>query len=290
VLTVSAHADLRGRTHLVTGANTGVGRATATALAARGADVVLACRSRERAEAVLAEIEAMPDHGAASFLELDLADLSSVRRAAASLSGRRIDVLINNAGVGGARGITRDGFEVAFGTNHLGHYLLTRLLLPQLPAGGRVVHLGSGSHARVTGLALDRVTAATRTLSGIHEYGVSKLAVMLFHHELSRRFREERRPIASLVADPGDVASDAYRHLPWPVRALWVRSMKSTAEGARTTLFCATAPGLEPRSGGSYVDARPFVPSALARDPELARALWERSAAWVGLDAGSLGP
>ncbi len=278
--------DLSGRTCVVTGANTGVGRATATALAALGADVVLACRSRARAADALAEIAARG--GAASFLELDLADLWSVRRARDALSGRRIDVLINNAGVGGARGMTRNGFETAFGTNHLGHYLLTRLLLPQIAPHGRIVHLGSGSHARVDALDLEGVERPTRTLTGVQEYGLSKLAVMLFHHELTRRLAHEGRSIASLVADPGDVASDAYRHLPWPLRALWVRSMKSPAEGARTTLFCVTSPSNEARSGGAYVDSRPFVPSSLATDAVLARALWERSARWVGVDPESL--
>lgn len=272
-----------GKRCVVTGANTGVGRATAVALAALGADVVLLCRNRERTEAVLAEIEALPRHGSARHVELDLADLTSVRRASQALQGARIDVLVNNAGVGGARGTTRDGFEVAFGTNFLGHYLLTRSLLPSLGERARVVHVGSGAHARVETVDLLAVRRPTRTLTGIHEYGVSKLAVMLFHHELTRRLKERGSSVASLVADPGDVASEAYRHLPCPLRALWTRSMKSPREGARTSVFCATSEALEGVSGASFVDERPFAPSRGAEDSALARALWERSAEWVGL-------
>lgn len=267
--------SLEGRRCVITGANTGVGRATAVALAARGARVVLACRSAERAAGVLEELAGT---GAASFVELDLASLASVRRAAATIGAEPVDVLVNNAGVAGARGLTKDGFELAFGVNFLGHYLLTRSLLPALAPGARVVHLSSGSHFRAGRLDLDAARRRTATLTGVAEYATSKLCVMLFHHELARRLAGAG--VLSIAADPGDVASDAWRHVPWPVRGWITRGMKPPSEGARTSVFCATDPSVV--SGGFYVDARPSEPSALSRDEALAKELWVRSAAWAG--------
>ena len=267
-------ADLAGSTYVITGANTGVGRATAEALAARGARLLLGCRSLERAREV--ERASRDAGGEAHLVQLDLADLASVRRAAESIAhlAPRIDALINNAGVAGARGVTKDGFELAFGVNCLGHFLLTHLLLPRVR---RVVHLGSGSHARVEALELDSLRAPTRSLTGIREYAASKLCVMLFHHELARR---HAMPL-SVAADPGDVASDAWRHVPWPIRPLLTRSMKPPREGALTSLFCATDPSIEALHGRSFVDCREDTPSALSRDAALAAALWDRCADWT---------
>jgi NAD(P)-dependent dehydrogenase (short-subunit alcohol dehydrogenase family) len=215
------------------------------------------------------------------FVPLDLADLASVVRAAERVAEMtpRLDALINNAGVGGARGRTHDGFELAFGVNYLGHYALTRHLLARVPSIARVVHLSSGSHSRAKALDFDAVRRPTRTLTGISEYAVSKLSVMLFHHELARR--EPR--VVSLAADPGDVASEAWRHVPCVVRPLVVRGMKSPAEGASTSVYCATEPSLASASGASFVNERPFEASALSRDRGLARRLWERSARDVGV-------
>ena len=254
--------DLSRRVFLITGANTGVGRATAEALARHGARVILACRSEARAEDALRHIPG------ARFLQLDLADLDSVRAAAASVSGLRLDALINNAGVAGARGLTRQGFELAFGVNHLGHYLLTRLC-----AFDRVVHLGSGSHEKARRLDLDALRQPTRSLTGFAEYARSKLAVMLFHRAL------QRRGVQSFVADPGDVASDAWRHVPWPIRPLLTCRMKPPSEGARTPVFCAT----ERLTPGLYCDRAPRAPGPLALDDALAEALWRRSEGWTGL-------
>ncbi|MFK7987051.1 MAG: SDR family NAD(P)-dependent oxidoreductase [Sandaracinaceae bacterium] len=253
--------DLTGKRVVVTGANTGVGRATADALAARGAEVILACRSAARASDALRTIPG------ARFLHLDLADLASVRRAAVALEGTRVDVLINNAGVGGARGETAQGFELAFGVNHLGHALFTSLVRWE-----RVVHLGSGSHEKARGLDFSALARPTRSLLGFREYAASKLAVMLFHHALVHRGRR------SYVADPGDVASDAWRRVPWPARPLLTRSMKSPAEGALTPVFCAVSPNLPE---GLYCDRRPRAPSTLAEDPALAEALWRRTQEWT---------
>ncbi len=270
--------DLAGRTFVVTGANTGVGRATAEALAARGGRLVLACRSASRAAAVLETIAAMG--GEAELVELELGSLKSVKRGARLILERapRIDVLVNNAGVGGARGLTEDGFELAFGVNYLGHYLLTRSLMPAL-RGGRVVHVISGSYLRAGGVDFEAARRRTASLTGVREYATSKLATMLFHHELARR-----GDVTSLAADPGEVASEGWRHVPWPARPLLTFRMKSPARGAETSAHCASAPNL--RSGTSWVDCREQTPNALSKDETLARELWDWSAAWVGLAAG----
>ncbi|MCZ7677673.1 MAG: SDR family NAD(P)-dependent oxidoreductase [Sandaracinaceae bacterium] len=256
---------------MITGANTGVGRATAEALASPGTHLVLACRSRARAEAVLASIGG---RARADVVELELGDLASVRRAAGEIAALapRIDALINNAGVGGARGVTRDGFELAFGVNHLGHYLLTRLLLHRC---ARVVHVTSGSHERARGLDFEALRRPTRSLTGLPEYAVSKLCTMLFHHELARR------GVFSVAADPGDVASDGWRHVPWPIRPLLTCRMRVPAEGARTSVQCATEASIVP--GRLYHDGRERAPSERSLDPELARELLARCDAWVGV-------
>jgi len=268
-------SDLQGRRIVITGATRGVGRALAHALARRGASVVVASRDPDRTRAVCDAIRA--SGGDASALDLDLADLASVQRAARELEGRPIDTLVNNAAVAGARGRTRDGFEIAFGTNHLGHYLFTRLLLGRITR--RVVHVGSGSHASVRSIPWDACTETTRSRTGIREYAISKLAVTLFHHELSRHLAREGRCI-SVIADPGNVATDAYRHLPCPLRQLWTWRMPPPEHGARTPERCVAGPV---RPGASYVDDRSFVTSEPSRSPELGQELWARSARWVEL-------
>ncbi|HJL17118.1 MAG TPA: SDR family NAD(P)-dependent oxidoreductase [Sandaracinaceae bacterium LLY-WYZ-13_1] len=268
---------MSARTVVVTGANTGVGRATAEALAARGDRLVLACRRPARAAPVRDAIVAAG--GRVDVVALDLGDLASVRRAAAEVTAiaPRVDVLINNAGVGGARGRTRDGFELAFGVNHLGHFLWTRLLAPAVVDGGRVVHVVSGSHERVDRVDWDRLRGPTRSWTGVREYAVSKLCQLLFHHELARRAPR----LSSLAADPGDVASDGWRHVPWPVRPLLKCGMASPAQGAQTPVFCASSPALEGVTGRLYAARRERAPSPIARDAALARELWARSEAWV---------
>jgi NAD(P)-dependent dehydrogenase (short-subunit alcohol dehydrogenase family) len=262
-------------THLITGANTGIGAATALALAARGAHVILACRSRARAAPVLERLGRQ-----AQYLQLDLASLRSVERAAIELRGVQLDSVINNAGVGGARGLSADGFEIAFAVNCLGHYALTRALLPQLRDSARIVHLGSGSHRNVSALDWMALQRPTQSLTGIREYAVSKLAVLCIHRALSQRFTQTRPNLMSLVADPGDVASEAWRHLPQPFRALFTCRMKSPNEGAHTPLHCITSPHLS--NGGCYVDAQLERVSEAAMNSELAEEAWAQCARWTG--------
>jgi NAD(P)-dependent dehydrogenase (short-subunit alcohol dehydrogenase family) len=277
--------DLNQQTFLITGASSGIGRVAALELAARGAEVLVAGRSRDKHERVIAEIAAAG--GAARFLPLDLADLASVRSCARELleDGRPLAALINNAGMAGARGLSKDGFELTFATNHLGPYLLTRLLLDHLKAHApaRIVNVASKAHYRVKTMPWGTLQKPTKTRSGLDEYSVSKLCNVLFTKELARRLTGTRVTTYSL--HPGVVATDVWRAVPGPLRWVIKRLMISPQEGAQATLLTATAPQLAEVTGRYYDwDGRDTKPSDLAEDAELAAQLWKRSAAWVGLD------
>lgn len=276
---------MRSGNAIVTGANTGIGAVTARELARGGARVFLACRSLGRARPVLDAIRAECGDDRAELLELDLSSLDSVRRCAERFRrrGLPLQLLVNNAGLAGARGTTRDGFELAFGVNHLGHFLLTNLLLPALESGApaRVVTVASDSHFRARGIDFDAVRQPTRNRTGLPEYAVSKLANVLFSRELARRQPERR--VTTYALHPGTVASDIWRNVPWPVRPLMRAFMSTEEEGARTTLHCATHPELAGETGLYYAERAPKPPSRAARDDALAAELWRRSAAWTGL-------
>jgi retinol dehydrogenase-12 len=267
------------RTYLITGANTGIGRVTAEELARSGNQVFLACRSLDRTRPVLNAIRGAG--GFAEFLPLDLGDLASVRACAeAFLSrGEPLHVLINNAGLAGQRGLTRSGFELAFGTNHVGHFLLTSLLLPRLRESddARVVTVASRAHYRAPGIDFEAVRRPTQTTTGLSEYQVSKLANVLFSRELARR---EGDKVHSYALHPGVVASDIWRSVPWGIRHIMALFMSSNEEGARTTLHCATSPAVREQTGCYYDACKERTPSRVAQDDALAARLWEQSERW----------
>jgi len=280
---MSPHSgELSGRTFLITGANTGIGRATAADLAGRGGRVYLACRSAQKGRDAAAAIAAATGNEAVTFLPLDLADLASVRTCAEQFlaRGEPLHVLINNGGVAGQRGITADGFELAFGVNHLGHFALTTALLGCLAASApaRVVNVSSDSHYQAKGIDFEAVRRRTASVTGMREYAVSKLSNVLFTQELARRVAD--RGVTAYALHPGVVASDIWRRVPWPVRPLITRRMITTEEGARTSLYCATAPEVAQVSGRFYDDCREREASAVATG-ELAGTLWQRSEAWT---------
>ena len=272
---------MQGRVALITGANTGIGRVTAVRLAAQGTRVFIAGRSAGRGQPVLDEIRQAG--GQADYLPLDLGDLASVRACAAQFeaTGLPLHLLINNAGLAGARGFTASGFELAFGTNHIGHFLLTQLLLDRLRASApaRIVTVASRAHTRVSGIDFDAVNRPTASRTGLREYGVSKLANALFSAELARRLAGSG--VTTYALHPGVVASDVWRSVPWPLRSLIKLGMITNEEGAATTLFCATSPTVAHESGLYYDQCRIKTPSPLVQDAALARELWERSEAWV---------
>jgi len=275
------------RTFLVTGGNTGIGLATATALAAGGANVYIACRDPDRGRAAVAAIRAVAAGGTVDLLQLDLTSLNSVRACAESFLAKDepLHVLVNNAGLGGGRGQTADGFETHFGVNHLGHFALTMLLLDRLKASGpgsRVVTVSSEVHYSATGIDWDALRRTTKTVTGMREYGVSKLCNVLFTQELARRLGGADADVTTYALHPGVVASDIWRRVPWPVRPLMTRRMISTEEGALTSLHCATSAKVAGQSG-LYYDKCQAVDASPVATPELAELLWKHSTEWTGV-------
>jgi NAD(P)-dependent dehydrogenase (short-subunit alcohol dehydrogenase family) len=276
-----------GRTAVVTGATSGLGLATARALAAAGAHVVLAVRDTTRGAAVAADLP-----GSTEVRRLDLADLASVREFAAGWTGD-LDLLVNNAGIMNVPvGLTVDGFELQFGTNHLGHFALTNLLLPSVT--DRVVTVSSFLH-RIGTIALQDLNWQQRLYNPRQAYGQSKLANLLFTLELQRRLTAARSPVRATAAHPGYAATNLQSHsgsrLQDGLLAVGNRLFAQSAEeGALPTLLAATADV----PGGSY--AGPGGPlgmrgsptlvgrSSGARDTGLAGRLWAASAELTGVD------
>ena len=276
-------AGARGRTFLITGGNTGIGRATATALARDGGRVYIACRSAAAGTTAADAIRAAAGTQDVFLLPLDLASLASVRDCAAAFLARDepLHVLVNNAGVGGQRGLTADGFELHFGVNHLGHFALTALLLERLTASGpgaRVVSVASNAHYGAPGIDFGALRRSTPSFTGQREYAVSKLCNVLFIQELARR----TGGVSAYAVHPGVVASDIWRRVPWPARALLKRRLLTVADGAVTPVYCATSPAVASDSGLFYDKCAPRPASTVAT-PELGELLWKYSSEWTGL-------
>ncbi|RHW25273.1 SDR family oxidoreductase [Nocardioides immobilis] len=274
--------DLNGQTFLVTGANTGIGKETVRALAGRGARIVMAGRSEEKNRAAMKEIADETGNTDLDFIPLDLGDLASVRSAAATFlaSGEPLHVLINNAGLAGSRGMTPSGFELAFGTNHVGPFLFTELLRDHIVASGpgRIVNVASTGHYRAKGIDWDAVRRPTVTRTAFDEYCVSKLANVLHAQELGRQL--QGTGVTTYSLHPGAIASDVWREVPFGLRQVMKLFMKSTEQGARTSLYCATSPDVAGDTGRYYDNQREKAPSKVVT-PELAAELWERSEKWV---------
>ena len=280
-----------GRTFLITGGNTGIGLATAIALAADGGRVYVGCPSAAAGEAAVSRIKA--DSGSADvwLLPLDLASLASVRDCAAAFLARDepLHVLLNNAGVGGQRGLTADGFELHFGVNHLGHFALTQLLLARLAESGpgaRVVNVSSEAHYGATGIDFAAVRRRTATYAGMREYSVSKLCNVLFSQELARR--ATGRDVRSYALHPGVVASDIWRRVPRLARPFLTRRMLTIEQGAVTSVYCARSPLVAEDSGLFYDNCAVREASPVAT-PELAALLWKHSGEWTGTERPGLG-
>lgn len=276
---MSVDASLTDRVVLITGANSGIGLWTARALAARGATVVFAGRSEQKNRAAIAEVQAATGNARLEFLPCDLGSLQSVRAAADTFaaSGRPLQLLINNAGLGGGGGLTVDGFELAFGTNHLGHFLLTERLRPLLVDGARVVNVASTMHYRAGGIDFDALRQHTKGFKGMHEYGVSKLCNVLHATTLAEQFATEGRGRLAFSLHPGVIASNIWQRPLGRFSAIVRLFMTSPEGGARTSVHCATAPGLEGENGGYFERERPRKPSRVVRDPDLRRRLQDYS-------------
>ena len=273
------------RNALITGANTGIGRVTAIELSKQGYRLFLAGRSLQRTQAVMDEIRAITgQQDAVHFLPLQLDDLASVKACAQQFldTGLDLHLLVNNAGLAGKRGITQQGFELAFGANHLGHFLLTLLLLDKLKssAPARVVTVASRAHRMAfKGMPWDKLQQSSSSLSGVPEYAVSKLANILFSRQLAAVLSASG--VSCYALHPGVVATEVWREVPRFLQPLltW-RGMLTPEQGAQTSLHCClTAPATE--SGLYYDKCRPVSTSAAASNDEAAHRLWDSSLQWV---------
>jgi NAD(P)-dependent dehydrogenase (short-subunit alcohol dehydrogenase family) len=293
-----------GRTAIVTGANSGIGLETAAALAAAGAHVIMACRSPERAADALAQLRSRTPGARITPMPLDLSSLASVRAFAERFGEqhRRLDLLINNAGILGVPfAHTADGFESQIGTNHLGHFALTGLLIDPLLAtpGARVITVGSMGHWRAKPLDLDDLHCARRPYDPFSAYCQSKLANLLFMTELGRRLQTRGADLISAGGHPGGAATSIKKTEPgsfaeWRMRLMTPIALRwfiNTAEvGALSTLYAATMPGV--RNNDYYGPDRvfgmkgypaPAKRSKAAQDADAARRLWRVSTEQTGV-------
>lgn len=284
---------LHGKTVIVTGSNAGIGRATAVDLARRGARVILACRSQVQGEVAVVLVKRESGSQNVAFMQLDLASLKSVRSFAETFlkTEKRLDILINNAGVY-MQGTTEDGFGLMFGVNHLGHFLLTNLLLDRLKecAPSRIITVASILHKFGN---LDFDTLRTHKEFGVGEtffkvfwiYSHSKLCNVLFTQELAKRLQGTNVTCYSL--HPGAVNSDLSRNVSKMTRRLMkpitTLFFKDVEAGAQTTLYCAVQEGIESLSGRHFSNCAVQKVEPKAQDDAVAKKLWEVSETLSGL-------
>lgn len=281
--------DVAGRTAVVTGANSGIGREMAAGLAEAGAGVVITARDLEKGRAAAAELEARTGR-AVEVMRLDLADLASVREFARQfLDGHdALHVLVNNAGgTWSPRKVTADGHETTFQVNHLAPFLLTNLLLDRMKesAPARIVTTSSGAHRGSKGLDFDDLDRDRRRYSGMRAYNDSKLCNILFTRELARRL--EGTGVTATCFHPGFVRTNFSGGGDTRLMAVGFRIgsvfARTPRKGADTGLHLATSPEVEGVSGEYFFDRRPGRLSRHARDDEAARRLWEATEAILGL-------
>ena len=279
---------MQGKTCLVTGANTGIGKETARELAARGAQVIMVCRNREKGEAALGDIVETTGNENVVLLLADLASLEQVRSLGAQVNRDypRLDVLINNAGLQlWERHVTPDGYEETFAVNHPAPFLLTHLLLPSLQAAGtaRIVNVSSGMHwgGRIHLNDLMR----ERRYSSSKVYAQTKLANVLFTYELARRL--EGSGITVNTLSPGMVRSEFFRDYGGVMGAIvrsWRVFMVSPQKGAETSVYLAASLEVEGLTGRYFVKSKAVKSSRASRNRHLAGRLWQVSAELTGLD------
>lgn len=297
--------DLTGKVIIITGANSGIGYEAALALARKGGRTILACRSVEKAQAALRQIQEHVPNALAEIMPLDLASLASIHAFVDAFNARydRLDLLINNAGIMMVPyGTTDDGFERQFGTNHLGHFALTGLLIDRLLAtpGARVVTISSGAHRMGSIDFNNLMDAGGKGYTPTRAYGRSKLANLLFTYELQRRFDALGADVKATAAHPGGSNTNLANHMDERLlfrlaRPLLEIIMQPAAMGALPTLRAAVDPQA---AGGAYFGPGGFseirgypVPvesSAAARDVAVARRLWSVSEELTGVRVAAL--
>jgi WW domain-containing oxidoreductase len=283
--------DLSGKLMIVTGANTGIGFEAARALASAGARVVFACRNEEAGRAAVARTVAQHPGALAEFSMLDLASLASVREFAARFSDEDIDVLVCNAGIVNTHyHEVESGFEHTVGVCHVGHFLLTQLLLPQLLRGGtgRVVMVSSESHRQPKTLDFDKLPLTRETFSILESYGQAKLCNLLFSNELHRRHFEQG--LSACALHPGNlVTTDIGRGSIWMRIGMLLASpfTKTANQGAATIALCAAHPDASEISGHYFSHCQQLRPSRESQDATVAEKLWKLSETWVDASPGN---
>ncbi|XP_063837637.1 retinol dehydrogenase 13-like [Ostrinia nubilalis] len=293
-------AKLIGKTAIVTGCNTGIGKETALDFYKRGAKVIMACRSLERAEEAKTYIEKacnnLSDTGKLVIMKCDLSSLKSVRECAQEIldTEPQINILVNNAGVMMCpKGETEDGFEIQFGTNHLAHFLLTMMLLPRIrnSTPARIVTVSSKAHTRY-GINLEDPNYKNRSYSPAEAYSQSKLANVLFSRELATKLKEHNIDgIHTYCLHPGVIKTELGRHLNeslfWGAQVIIgtvLRPFMKTPElGAQTTIYCAVDEKCADETGLYYSDCVVTKPSKSGLNDEHAKKLWDLSVDLVGL-------
>ena len=282
---------LDGKTVIITGANTGLGKETAIDLAKRNAKVIIACRNVERGETAERDIRSLSKNKNVHFKLLDLASFASIRKFCSEVLAEepRLDVLINNAGIMGCPyWKTEDGFEMQFGVNHLGHFLLTNLLLDRIkeaPAG-RIVVVSSLGHVRAIEINFDDINS-TQSYKPLYAYGQSKLANNLFTIALHKRLAGTNVTINCL--HPGLIYTELSRYMNIPVWAkillmpIGLLIFKSPWQGAQTTIYCAVDKELDGVSGLYFADCKKKQPAPQALDELAAEKLWALSVKLTGL-------
>ncbi|GLD54576.1 retinol dehydrogenase 12-like protein [Lates japonicus] len=283
----SSDAKLDGKTVVITGANTGIGKETAIDLAKRGAKIIIACRDMEKAEAAVKDIKESSGNENVLCMKLDLSDSKSIREFAEAINKGepKLDILINNAGVMVCPyGKTADGFEMQIGVNHMGHFLLTYLLLDLIKRStpARIINVSSLAHSWGK-INLEDINSE-KSYNKNEAYSQSKLANVLFTRSLAKRL--EGTGVTTYALHPGVVQTDLWRHLSGPqqfVMKLVSPFTKNSVQGAQTTIYCAVEPTLEKESGGYYSDCAPANCSAYGKDDDLAQKLWELSCKMLGI-------
>lgn len=277
----SSSQRLDGKTVVITGANTGIGKETAIDLAKRGARIIMACRDMERGQAALKEVVENSANENVTCMKLDLSDTKSIREFADNINKgeEKLNILLNNAGVMVCPyGKTADGFEMQIGVNHMGHFLLTYLLLDLIKksAPARIITVSSVAH-KFGSINLEDINSE-KSYDKNGAYAQSKLANVLFTRSLAKRL--EGTGVTAYSLHPGVVQTDLWRHLNGPQQfVMKVASpfTKNSTQGAQTSIYCAVEPSLEKESGGYYSDCAPAKCSAKARDDDVGQKLWELS-------------
>uniref|UniRef100_UPI00398ED46F retinol dehydrogenase 12-like isoform X2 n=1 Tax=Pristiophorus japonicus TaxID=55135 RepID=UPI00398ED46F len=279
---------LDGKTVIITGANTGIGKETARDLAKRGALIIIACRDTEKGDVAAKEIIEESGNPNIVVKKLDLADTKSIREFAAQINDeqQQVNILINNAGVMMCPySKTVDGFELQFGVNHLGHFLLTCLLIDLIKRSSpaRIINVSSTAHKMGT-INFEDLNSE-KNYNSMKAYAQSKLANIVFTRELARKL--EGTDVVVFSLHPGVVRTDLSRHLNVVARfglAMLRPFTKSPSSGAETTVYCSVARGLESENGQYFSDCDRASCSPAAYDDETARKLWEVSCQMLEID------